>query len=140
MSNLGCKYKHFEKYYAIKWQFFVQMELYAKAVPRKMERFPAGMENCFLCNPRRLVTHTLRKRHKPPLGAGGSSSIPAGKLSLVFQQLGIQIPFGNGVKAKVTSGGLKRLLVGNRLLPPINTCYVHSIPAGNLKLFFFCFF
>ena len=72
MSNLGCKYKHFEKNYAIKWQFFVQMELYAKAVPRKMERFPAGMENCFLCNPRRLVTHTLRKRHKPPRGTGGS--------------------------------------------------------------------
>lgn len=51
-----------------------------------------------------------------------------------------EIPCGNGAKAKVTSGGLKRLLVGNRLLPPLNTCYVHSIPAGNLKLFFFCFF
>ena len=47
-----------------------------------------------------------------------------------------EIPCGNGAKAKVTSGGLKRLLVGNRLLPPINTCYVHSIPAGKLSLVF----
>ncbi|KWW26187.1 MAG: hypothetical protein F082_8 [bacterium F082] len=37
VQNLGCKYKHFEKNYAIKWQFFVQMELYAKAVPRESE-------------------------------------------------------------------------------------------------------
>lgn len=34
-----------------------------------------------------------------------------------------EIPCGNGAKAKVTSGGLKRLLVGNRLLPPITTGY-----------------
>jgi hypothetical protein len=32
-----------------------------------------------------------------------------------------EIPCGNGAKAKVTSGGLKRLLVGNRPLPPITT-------------------
>ena len=34
-----------------------------------------------------------------------------------------EIPSGNGAKGKVTSGGLIRLLVGNRLLPPITTGY-----------------